>query len=107
SLLVKKAVEHGASVKKGDTLIWLDLEKIERAIRELETDSRLSELAIRLAEEELPSLEKNTRLDLVAAERAKTRSDEDLKKWIDVDRGTMEKQAEHNLKQSRQSLEYQ
>ncbi len=107
SLTVKKAVEHGATVKKGDTLIWLDLEKIDRAIRDLEGDNRLADLAIRLAEEELPILEKTTPLDLVAAERAKQRSDEDLKKWIDVDRGFMEKQAEQSLKQSRQSLEYQ
>ncbi len=107
SLSVKKSVEHGASVKKGDTLIWLDLEKIDRAIRDLEADGRLADLAIRLAEEELPILEKTTPLDLAEAEQAKKRSDEDLKKWIEVDRGFMEKQAAQSLKQSRNSLEYQ
>src|SRR5205823_10444806 len=52
SLVVIKALEPGARVKKGDTVVWFDLEKIDRMIHDLETERAVSELALRLAAEE-------------------------------------------------------
>jgi len=106
-LVVRKAVEHGSVVKKGDVLIGLDLEKIDQAIRDMELDREINELSIRLAELDLPILEKSTPLELAAAELAKKRADEDLKKWEEQDRELTQKRAEHSLRQSRENLEYQ
>lgn len=106
-LMVEKAVEHGTPVKKGDPILWLDTEKLDQTIKDLEIDSNLNELAIKLAEEELPILTRTTPMDIEAAERAKKHADEDLKRYKDVDRGFMLTDAEQMLKQARQQLDYE
>lgn len=106
-LIVMRAVEQGAAVKKGDTLVWLDLDKIDQAIRDLEAERALSDLTIKLAEEELPLLEKSTPVDLAAAERAKKLADEDLKKFVQEDRAVSEKSVQHYVKMARHWLEYE
>jgi multidrug resistance efflux pump len=105
-LTVLTAVEPGTAVKKGDVLVTLQTDKIDRAIRDLEAEQQLSALAIRLAEEELPALEKSTPLDLAAAERAKAHADEDLKKFLEVDRPLSEAGAQNSVKNAQQYLEY-
>src|SRR5262245_37851146 len=97
-LILKKAVEHGATVRKGDAVLWLDLEKIDQTIRDLENDRQLAELSIKQAEEELPQLEKAAPHDLAAAERARRFADEDLKKWVGHDRALMEKVVNFRVK---------
>lgn len=105
-LTVLKAVEHGTVVRKGATLVSLDLERIDQAIRDLENESRLTEASIRQAEEELPVLTKSTPLDVAAAERARRIADEDLKRFLDLDRDLTEKNAEFSVKSSAHYLEY-
>jgi multidrug efflux pump subunit AcrA (membrane-fusion protein) len=105
-LTVKKAVEHGKAVKKGDLLLTLDLEKIDQAIRDLEGDLHLSDVANKQAEEELPVLEKSTPLDLALAERGKKLADEDLKKFLEVDRPLSVKSANFTVKSAEHYLEY-
>jgi HlyD family secretion protein len=97
-LIVKKALEHGTPVKKGDVLLEIDAEKIDQAIRDLQLARNLEELAIRLAREELPILEKSLPLDLTATERAKKEADEDLKQFLEVDRAEMAANAERMVK---------
>ena len=46
TLSVLKAVEQGTVVHKGDTLVTLDFEKIDQAIRELENERRFAELSL-------------------------------------------------------------
>src|SRR5262249_50204492 len=53
-LVVAKAVEPGTRVKKGDVLVTFDAEKIDKAIREMEMDQKLTEIAMKMAEIELP-----------------------------------------------------
>jgi multidrug efflux pump subunit AcrA (membrane-fusion protein) len=103
---VLKAVEHGAHVKKGDTLVELDLEKIDQMIRDQKTDSHLMELAIKQAEEELPVLDKVTPIDLALSEQAKKRADEDLQKFLAVDRPFAERQAHFYVKSANDWLDY-
>jgi multidrug resistance efflux pump len=105
-LIVMKVVPHGTAVKKGDTLIELDLEKISQAIKDLETDRRLAELALKQAEEELPILDKTTPLDLAQAERAAKQADEDLKKFLESDRPLAERTVVFAVKNATNSLEY-
>jgi multidrug efflux pump subunit AcrA (membrane-fusion protein) len=105
-LIVLRAVEHGTPAKKGDPIVWLDLEKISRAIRDLEADSRLAELAIKQAEEELPVAEKSTPLEAAQAERARKQADEDLKRFLEIDKALTEKMANFIVKSASQQLEY-
>lgn len=106
-LSVLKAVEHGATVDKGDLLVQFDLEKIDQAIADHRTNQRLSELTLKQTEETLQMLEASTPLDLASAERAKRITDEDLKRYFEVDRPLSEKSAEFSLKSAKNSLEYQ
>lgn len=105
-LIVKKAVEQGTAVKKGDPIVWLDLEKIDQAIRDLETDHRLTELAIKQAEEELPVLAKAVPLELTWSERAKQLADEDVQNFTGFERPLSERYANFRVKASTNFLEY-
>ena len=105
-LVVKQVVEHGTAVKTGDPILWLDLTKIDQMIQDLEADRFLAELAIKQAEEELPILEKSTPLDLALAERAKRLADEDLDRFLKVDRDLMKKVVEFLVKNYTNYLEY-
>jgi len=105
SLVVKKAVPLGTSVKKGDVLVELELDKIDRAIKELESDLKMGEITLKMSEDELPILAKSTPVDLAAAERAKAIADEDLKRFLEIDRPLAEQSAEFALKNAAFSLE--
>ena len=104
-LTVLKAVEHGTSVKKGDLVLELDLEKIDRAIKDLKADSALAQAAIQQAEEELPLVEKSLPLELAAADRAKRVADEDLERFLKVDRALAEEQAKRHVESSEHYLQ--
>jgi multidrug efflux pump subunit AcrA (membrane-fusion protein) len=103
---VLTAVEPGTKVKKGDVIVTLQTDKIDRAIRDLEAEQQLVQVAIRLAEEELPVLEKSTPVDIAAAERSKRQADEDLKKFLEVDRPLAEATAENAAKNAQHFLDY-
>ncbi|HEV3237858.1 MAG TPA: HlyD family efflux transporter periplasmic adaptor subunit [Gemmataceae bacterium] len=110
-LTVQKAVEHGAVVKKGDVLVQLDLEKIDQAIKDAREERKLAEVAIHQAEDELPVQEKSTPVELAATQRAKKTADEDLDKFLKVDRALAEEtsrrsveDAEHYLQSAQEEL---
>ncbi len=105
-LMILKAVEHGTSVKKGDVLLEIDAEKIDQAIKDGKIEHELGEMTLKQAIDELPLLEKLLPLDLAAAERARRQADEDLKKFLEVDRPQSEKLANFTVKSSQQFLDY-
>ncbi len=105
-LLVERAVELGTPVKKGDILVELDREKIDKAIEDAEVENGLSELALKQANEELPILEKALPVDLAAAERTKIQADEDLKRFLEIDKPHSIKSADFSVKRSNEYLEY-
>jgi multidrug efflux pump subunit AcrA (membrane-fusion protein) len=105
-LTVERAVEPGTVVKQGEVLVTLDREKIDRAIRDLEADQQLADLAIRLGEMELPIVERSAPLDLATAEQAKTRADEDQRKFLAVDKPLAVESAEFGVKNAAHNLEY-
>lgn len=104
-MMVKTAVEHGSAVKKGDVLLQIDLDKIDLALRDARAERDLAELAIRLAQEELPIQEKTLPLDLAAAQRAHVQAQEDLKRFFEVDRPLMVEEAAMMLKRANYYLE--
>jgi multidrug resistance efflux pump len=104
--IVETAVPHGATVNKGDVLVTLQTEKIDRAIQELEADQKIAALALKLARDELPVLERSTPIELAATERAKVQADEDLKKFVETDRPQAEALARKGVTDAEHFLEY-
>ncbi|HLN33223.1 MAG TPA: HlyD family efflux transporter periplasmic adaptor subunit [Gemmataceae bacterium] len=105
SLIVQKAVEQGTAVKKGEVLVEFDLEKIDRALKDLREERKHTEIAIKQAQEDLAMTEKSTPIDLAAAERAKKIADEDLAKFLKVDRPLAEESAKHALENAEFALQ--
>jgi HlyD family secretion protein len=105
-LLVERAIELGTPVKRGDILVELDHEKIDKAVQDAEIELSTGELALKLAVEELPVLESLLPLDLAAAERSKTQADEDLTRFLQIDRANSEKVAAFSVKSAIEYLEY-
>ena len=67
---VVQAVEHGSRVKKGDVLVEFDSEKIDKAIADLKTEQQIAEVALKLSEDQLATLEKSTPMDLETSQRS-------------------------------------
>ena len=87
-------------------LIAFDTQKIDQVIRQLETEIRLTEANIKLAELEQPHLERSLPMDLDKAERTKREADEDLDYFLLTGRPEAEKRADQNLRLSALSLDY-
>jgi HlyD family secretion protein len=100
------AIDPGAQVKKGDVILKLDTERIDKLLRDLESEQRLSELSMQQLEVEVAALEKSTPLDLAAADRMKRQTDEDWKRFNEVDKPFTEEAIKTNNKMSHQMLEY-
>jgi multidrug efflux pump subunit AcrA (membrane-fusion protein) len=105
-LIVATVAEPGTKVKKGDTILTFDAEKVDRAIRDLEADKALAELTLKQAEEELPLLERGTPLELASAAKAKKEADEDLKNYLDIEKNWEQKSAKFAVKNYADYLEY-
>lgn len=106
TLKVLEAVEHGTRVQRGDVLVKLDLKAIDEAIADARTGRCLGELALEQAEESLRLLEATTPLDLIAAERAGRIAEEDLARFLEVDRPMSEKSVRFMLEGAQNSLDY-
>ncbi|MDP6633300.1 MAG: HlyD family efflux transporter periplasmic adaptor subunit [Phycisphaerae bacterium] len=78
SLTVLKAVEHGATVTKGDTLITPMLEKFDKALKARQHTDPVGALAMKQAEAEFAQLKAATPLKLAAAKRNAERAQENL-----------------------------
>jgi len=105
-LKVLDAVEHGATVQRGDVLVTLDLEKIDRQIADFRTDLRSKQLGLKLAEQQLKTLEAVTPMELAAAERTNREVQEDLDYYLKTERPLNLKSAEYMLKSAEFRKEY-
>lgn len=106
-LTITEVVEHGKSVKKGDLLIQLDVQKLDEAIRDLEAESHLADLAVKQAEVTLPALEKSTPLKLAIAEKKKKEADENRRRFLEIDRPFSTEAAHFQVKNIRDFLDYE
>ncbi len=97
-LTVMQAVEHGKAVRRGDVIVALELDKIDRALADLRTELRLSELSLKQAEEELRAIEALAPIDLAAAERAHKQTQEDFELYKGVFRPMNVRSAEMMMK---------
>ena len=72
------AAEPGTAVKKGDVLVKLDTEDLDRTIKDIEAGKALGDLAWKQAGEDLRLLQKITKEELAKAKVAKKRAEEDF-----------------------------
>jgi multidrug efflux pump subunit AcrA (membrane-fusion protein) len=105
-LVVERAVELGTPVKKGEILVELQREKIDKAIEDAEVENSFAEQALKHAAEELSISEKLLPVDLAAAERLKTQADEDLKRFLELDRPHSVEMAQFSVKRFNEQMEY-
>jgi multidrug resistance efflux pump len=106
-LTVLSAVEHGTQVKRGDLLLALELDKIDRAIADLRAELQVTDLTMRQAEQALRTLEATTPMDIAAVQRAERIAKEESQRFFTVDRPMQLKAIEFTLKMSKEALEYQ
>ena len=105
-LSVLKAVEHGAVVKQGDLILALDTEKIDRAIADLRSELELNDLALKLAAAQLAAMERLAPLEDQANNRSRRITEEDWKRFQEVEKPLMAKITEYRLKAAQEMLEY-
>jgi RND family efflux transporter MFP subunit len=106
TLTVERAVDHGRSVRKGHTLVWLDTSAIDKQIQSAEHDLQISQLSLRVSEAEVEEAEKLFGLDMQAAVRSNKIAEEDLDYFLRITRPSTEKSAKFSLESARHSLEY-
>ena len=106
ALSVLKAIEHGAVVKQGDLVLALDTEKIDRLIVDLRAEQELNELALKQAAAQLAAMEKIVPLEDQANNRNRRITEEDWKRFQEVEKPLMVKVTEYHLKASQDMLEY-
>jgi HlyD family secretion protein len=105
-LAIRSIAAHGGKVAQGDLLVAFDTSKLDAVIADTESEARTLDANLRLAEEELPHLEKSAPAELAAAETAKKHADEDLKYFLDVGRAERQKQADFSVKSAKYFKEY-
>ncbi|MFH1731013.1 MAG: HlyD family efflux transporter periplasmic adaptor subunit [Planctomycetota bacterium] len=71
------AAGPGTAVKKGDVLVKLDTEDLDKTLEDIEAGTALGDLALKKAQEELRLLEKSTPEQLKWAERSRRIAQED------------------------------
>ncbi|MHB0958077.1 MAG: efflux RND transporter periplasmic adaptor subunit [Pirellulaceae bacterium] len=103
---VLKAVPHGKRVQKGETLVWLDMEGIDKQLQDAEQGLRLNKLALQLATTELENMKTTLPMDLESTARAKKIADDDLNYFLKINRSFLEESAQFSLRNSKNSLEY-
>lgn len=107
TLEVVKAAPHGSRVKKGETLVQFNTDDIERTIADHRADQQIAAIQFKRAESNLRLLEASTPLERAAAERNKRIADEDLLRFLGVERPLSEKAEDFMLKMYHNSLQYE
>jgi len=105
-LKVQKAVPHGAVVKKGDLLVQLDPEKLDKKIYDSGIDLKLSNLDLELAKADLKHAQSTIPLDLAGVQRAYRQVKEDLERYLKVQKPYDVKSAERTATSSANFLAY-
>lgn len=105
-MTVMSAVPHGATVKKGDVLVKLDMEKFNKALKDLEIERELSDVAFKQAEEDFKTSQKLLPLDEAAAKQAFENAQEDYKRFIEGDLPLLKRNAEFTARAARNFFDY-
>ena len=103
---IVRAVEAGTQVKKGDQLVWLELNDIDEALRDQTTSLAIAELDLQVSQQEYAVLEKSLPFDLTNARHAAKVAEEDLTDFEKVLLPFQIEAASKGKKMSRDQLDY-
>ncbi|MBL8824247.1 MAG: HlyD family efflux transporter periplasmic adaptor subunit [Planctomycetia bacterium] len=105
-MTVLSAVPHGTTVKKGDVLVKLDMEKFNKALKDLDIERELSDLAFKQAEEDFKTSQKLLPLDEAAAKQAFEYAQEDYKRFVEGDLPLLKRNAEFTSRSAKNFFDY-
>ncbi len=106
SLTTLRAVQHGASVKKGQPILWFKTDKLDEQIKAAENALVLSTLALKQSELDLKTSEAKHPISLVAAKKAKATTDESLAYFMTTTLPRLKIATKDSLDRAKFSLEY-
>ncbi|SMP38925.1 HlyD family secretion protein [Neorhodopirellula lusitana] len=106
SLVIKRILDHGASVKKGGTVVWFETKEIDEKIAKAELELELAKIALEDSEFSFEQFIEQQKLDRHDAEMTRKEARQAYDNFVNVDRDQQIRNAEVQLKRSRESLEY-
>ena len=104
---LNKAAAHGDQVAADDVLLDIDKRKLDVAIEDLELQLVGAKLALAQTEASLETLRKSVPRDLESAKRAAEEADENMQRYLEIDRPETVKDIEQQVEGARHGLLYQ
>ena len=102
---IKELAPQGSSLKKGQPVVVLDTENIDRQLSDNVDASSLRKMTLSLAELDLANLEKTTPWSLEAAELAYQRAKDDHSYFVETGRPLQEESTQRSLQSAERYLE--
>ena len=106
-LEVKKVLEQGTMVKKGDTIVWFETEDFDEGYAAAKLDFVLAELDFKSASLNLEEKKKTYDMDLALKERTWKNEKEDYEYWQKVEWPKQIEELDYDEKTAGYFLEYQ
>ena len=103
---IEKLLSQGTVVKKGDQLIWIDTEAIDKAIEATEKARVVQKLRLQQAQQELEELEKSTPITLAEAQLKVDRYKADYDHYIKELKSVGIDKANSSVKEQKDNLSY-
>ncbi len=103
---ITSLVDQGSKVKKGDTLIGIDTEKIDRYLDQAKKNKKSAELKLAQSKAELAQLEITTPIKLEDAARREKETAENLKWYQEIGKAQNIAEAKHSVSKLEESLSY-
>ncbi|MGQ9914763.1 MAG: hypothetical protein ACUVQQ_10510 [Thermogutta sp.] len=104
---VVEAVEHGTPVKKGDVLVRFKTDDLDRAIADQKRSLEAARRSLKDSEELLAVMEKSVPFDLESLRIGLEQSEQDAKRYFDVERDLLVRSYEMSLRSAKESLDYE
>jgi multidrug resistance efflux pump len=106
-LSVAEAAGHGEQVAADDVVLELDKHKIDVAVEDLELQVASTQLALEQAEFSLEAMHKSVPQDLEEAKRAADEAEENMRRFLEIERAETIKDLEQQVTSARNGLIYQ
>lgn len=107
SFPIESVPEHGEEVKKGEPLVVLDTEGIEKSLVDQEASVKSQELKLAIANRELTELQQKNALNLAGAKRKMEHAEADLAYYESTGQPARKESLAQSLQQTKDYLTYQ
>ena len=104
-LKIKRYLDHGSVVSRGQTLVWFETEPVEKKIKEAKIALRLSRMSLEAAEFAHKQAVANEKIERGKADRTIRQARQRHKNFMSVDRDRQVATAEFEVKKARAALE--